>query len=479
MSIQRRSFSATRWTSISSFARAGFQFAQVAILARILSPQDYGLMALVTVVLSYTSMFSDMGLSAAFVQRQQITQEERSGLYWLSVIVGVVLMLLVMAASPLLALLFDKPQLVPLLVLTGTNFLVISLGQQLRVESEKNLNFQWPALIEVISSGIGFVVAVVTAYMGFGVYALVVASMVTAWVALVLSWLLMSNGWRPALHFRWVEVSWFVRFGSAMVTNNMLNHITSTIDLLLCGRLLPVSQLGMYSVPRNLVLQIQFLINPIFTRVGFPLIASIQNDKERVRQVYLKTMNNTASINAPIYIFMAVFSPEIVALLLGDKWQDSASLLRVLAIWGLFRSFGNPLGSLLFGMGRVRLSSYWNLAQLLIFSVAIWWGAMFGAAGIARVLAVLFIVMFFPAWAMLVRPVCGAKFWEYSKQVIMPSLCAVFAGLVAWLMVIIIDMAWLRFGLGVVYGFISYVLASWTFNREFLETIIRSLRDEK
>ncbi len=135
-----------------------------------------------------------------------------------------------------------------------------------------------------------------------------------------------------------------------MLLNNVINHVNATIDLVLGGRMLGASQLGLYSVPRNLLLQVQGMVNPIFTRVGFPLIASIQHDKERVKQVYLKTMNMTASVNAPIYVAIAVFAPEIVWLLLGPNWTDTAPLIRVLALWGLLRSFGNPVGSLLFGL---------------------------------------------------------------------------------------------------------------------------------
>lgn len=426
-------------------------------------------MAMVTVVVSYAALFSDMGLSTAFVQRQHVSQEERSSLYWLSVAAGAGLMLLVMAASPLAAYLLDEPLLPSLIALVSTNFLVVALGQQLRMDAEKALNFRPVAVIEVIAAVSGFAVALTAAWLGWGVHALVVAAMASAWITMLLSWVSLARGWRPLWRLRWAEVSWFVRFGGGMVANNVINHINTTVDVLLGGRLLGATQLGLYSVPRNLILQAQFLVNPIFTRVGFPVIASIQHDKERVRQVYLKIMNLTATVNAPIYVAMAVFAPDFVKLMLGDKFQDAVPLLRVLALWGLFRSFGNPVGSLVFGLGRVRLSTFWNLCLLFVAPPALWFGSQHGAAGMAWAMAGIMVALFIPGWAVLVRPACGATLWAYSRQVLMPTLCAVLAGGTAWLSVSAFDLPWVRLGLGLTIGTFAYLVLSWILNRDCMK----------
>ena len=475
MSLANRTFNAARWTTASTIARAGLQLAQVAVLARFLSPQEYGLMAMVTVVLSYASLFSDMGLSTAFVQRQQISHEERSSLYWLSVVVGGGLMFLVMALSPLAAYFFKEPQLVSLMTLVATNFLVIALGQQLRMDAEKALNFRPVALIEISAAFTGFVVALLTAWLGWGVYALVTAAMVTVWLTMALSWLLLANGWRPAFRLRWSDVHWFARFGSAMVINNVINHVNSTIDILLGGRMLGAAQLGFYSIPRNLILQVQGMVNPIFTRVGFPLIASIQDDKERVKQVYLKTMNMTASVNAPIYVAMALFSTEIVSLLLGERWLEASPLLRVLAIWGLLRSFSNPAGSLLFGLGRVRLAARWNAGLLIIVPPVVWLGSHWGAIGMAWAMAGLMAALFVPGWAILIRPTCGASLSEYAKQVIVPTFCAILAGAIGQIAVLSIQGRSLKLGLGLGVGTLVYLAITRLLNREFFMLIMQTL----
>lgn len=476
MTVVNRTYSAVRWTTLSSLARAVVQLLQVALLARFLAPSDFGLMAMVTVVLSYASLFSDMGLSTAFVQRQQISQEERSSLYLLSVAVGAALMLLVMAISPLAALFFEEPQLVPLMMLVSTNFLIIALGQQLRMDAEKALNFRPVALIEVFAGLVGFITALLTAWLGWGVYSLVVAAMTSAWLSTILSWLVLTQQWRPSWRLRWGEVRLFVQFGGAMVLNNIINHVNVTVDIILGGRMLGASQLGLYSVPRNMLFQVQSMVNPIFTRIGFPLIASLQNDTERVKQVYLKTMNMTASVNAPIYVSIGVFAPEIVRLVLGSEWTETAPLMRVLAVWGLLRSFGNPAGSLLFGLGHVRLATKWNVGLLMVIPPAIWFGSHWGAIGMAWAMAGLMLLIFVPGWAILIRPTCGAGLWEYSQQVVVPTCCALLAGLVAWLVASNFSFYFSRIGFGLSSGAIVYVLLSWLFNQEALEMAPNMLR---
>lgn len=471
MTLSARTFSAARWTTASTVMRAVLQLGQITVLARFLSPQDYGLMAMVTVVLSYAALFSDMGLSTAFIQRSHVSHDERSSLYWLSVIVGAALMVLVMLISPLAAHFFKEPQLVALMMLAATNFLVTACGQQLRMDAEKNLNFRPVAMIEMAAALGGFVVAVVMASLQWGVYALVAASMVTAWTNMVLAWLVLARGWRPSLRLKWNEVRWFVRFGGGMLVNNVINHMNSTVDLLLGGRVLGAAQLGLYSVPRNLILQVQGMVNPIFTRVGFPLIASIQHDKQQVRQVYLMTMNMTASVNAPIFVFIGVFAHELALVLLGEAWQNAAPLLQVLAGWGLLRSFANPVGSLLFGLGRVRLSIGWNLGALLLIPPILFVSARWGSLGLAWGMASIMAALLLPAWAILVRPTCGATLREYLPQIAVPSLLAALSGAAALATASVFGESWVRLLAGAATGGMVYLLLCSWFNKALIQSI--------
>jgi len=252
-----------------------------------------------------------------------------------------------------------------------------------------------------------------------------------------------------------------------MVANNIVNQLNMTIDLFLGGRLLGAAQLGLYSVPRNLVLQLQFMVNPIITRVGFPLIAQVQHDVVRVKSIYLKTLNMTASTNAPLYVGISVFAPEIVAVLLGHGWQSSAPLLRILAFWGLFRSTGNPVGSLLFGMGRADLALKWNAILLLIVPPVMWLGSQFGPEGLAWALLGFVIIMFIPGWFFLVRPLCQAGIYEYSVAVFRPFLLALISMAPAYLVATQLDGVIVRLIVAVMISVSFYVAISYRYNQDW------------
>jgi len=472
MTLKHRAFSAVRWTVVAAVVRTLMQLVQVAVLARLLTPEDYGLMAMVTVVLSFTNMFADMGVNSAYVQRQDVTPEQRSSLFWLNIGAGVVLSLMILTVSSLIASFFGDERLTSLLMLAASTFVLIALGQQIRMAAEKALNFRLVVLTEIASILLGFGVAVSSAFAGWGVYSLVFGAIVTTGSSSVLAWLFLANGWRPMLRFKLDDVRSFLGFGSALVANNVVSHFNRSIDLLLGGRMLAAAELGLYSIPRQIVLHIQGAVNPIITRVGFPLIAQVQKDISQVRTIYLKTLNMTASTNAPLYIGFAFFAPEVVQIILGDKWHGAIELLRILALWGFIRSTGNPVGSLLMGMGRADLSLKWNLGMLFVVPPMLWLGSKYGNLGLAWALLGTVFIMFIPGWFILVRPLCKAGFMEYCVTVLRPLLIAVLAIFPAFLISMQITNDYLHMLVAVFISISLYIGLSYFLNREWVDSMM-------
>lgn len=471
MTLKRKTFSAVRWTSAAAAFRAVLQITQVAVLARLLSPEDYGLMAMVGAVLGFAGIFTDIGLNSAFVQRQRVTETQRSSLFWLNVAVGAGVTLLVVAASPLFSKLFGDERLTPLMMLSATTFVVGSVGQQVRMAAEKELNFRPVVLLETTAALLGFLTALISAIAGCGVYSLVFGGMVSTISGTVFAWMFIAEGWRPMWRLCMGDVRSYLAFGGAIVGSNIVNQINMTIDILLGGRLLGAVQLGLYSVPRNLVLQVQFLVNPIVTRVGFPLIAQVQTDLKRVRSIYLKTLSMTAAINAFLYVGITFFAPDIVDVLLGDGWRGSMSLLRVLAVWGFVRSIVNPVGSLLLGMGRADLAFKWNITLLFIIPPVLWGGSIYGSVGLARTLLGLSIFLFIPSWYFLVKPLCGATLGEYFARVARPLAIAVVAVFIGYICVMSLAVPVVRLTVGLFLSITCYFAMGYFFNREWFHAM--------
>lgn len=473
MRLKTRVFSAVRWTATAAVFRALLNIIQVSVLARLLEPEDYGLMAIVTVLLTISSALSDLGVNSAYIQRQEVSPLARSSLYWLNVLVATGLTIMLVVSAPCVATFFRDERLASLLSLSASVVLISALGAQLRMRAEKTLNFRPVVLIEILGSVVGLACALSAALAGWGVYALVAGAVCTAAINTALFWLFLAQGWRPQLRLNWQELSPFMGFGIAVIANSLTRRISAGLDLLLGGRIIAAGDLGLYSVPRNITLQVQFLVNPIITRVGFPVISTIQRDRARVRGVYLATLSITSATNAPIYIAAAFFCSEILHLLLGDRWAGSTDLFRLLSIWAVIRSTANPMGSLLLGMGKANWALLSNIVQVILQIPVILIGASYGTQGLVFSMLLFQLLVFAPKWYFLVRPLTDVTFRDYVDAAIKPIILSVLAVAPAYFVSQTFEPPLVRLIAGVVIAAPLYIAFSYLFNRIWVLEMLR------
>lgn len=464
--------SSVRWTTLGTAGKVILQFMQVLVLSRMLAPGDFGAVALVTSILTVVQIFSDAGVSNAVIHHQDISDADLSSLYWLNVFCSALVAVALVAVAPLLGKVFGQPDLSVLLVMAAMAVIIISLGQQLRLQAQKRLDFRGLATVDLISATVGFTCALLMAHSGRGAESLVAGTLANAISGTLLSWSMLANGWRPHMKVSYSDVRPYLGFGSYMIGNNLANAINNQVDVFLGSRLLGAGAVGLYSVPKELTLRIAGLINPIVTQVAFPVMAKLQDDPSRMRDMYLGIMRATASINFPIYIFLGVFAGESVGVLFGPKWQDAVPLLRILVVWAILRSTVNPIGSLLMARGRADLSFNWNLVMLAIWPVAIWLGSGWGVYGMAAAMSVVMAVMYWPNWRYMVWPLCGAGFWIYTRQLVSPFAISAMSAATAWLITVQISHGLLRLVCAAAVFSMIYVGLSYRFNRQFVRQLI-------
>lgn len=476
MSLKQAAFTAARWTAIGAAVRSALQFGQIVVLTRLLLPEDFGLMAVAVSVMGFAGIISDLGVSSAIIHRQDTTQAQLSTLYWVNVAAGVAVMVLVAGVSPLVALVYGDARLRELLLIASLSFPVLALGQQLRVRAEKELRFGSVALMEIAAAAAAFVVAIALAWAGYGVMSLVAGLLANAVVATMIAWLTLAHGWRPGRTFDLGSVRQHLSFGGYMIGNNIANTVSGMADVLIGGRVLGAAVLGLYTVPRNFVLQTQWLINPVVTRIAFPVMARVQEDEAALRRIYLNVLRLTVSATAPLYLFMIVFAPELTVLLFGERWAGAAALLRLLALWGLLRAFANPVGSLLMAVGRARLSFHWNLAMVALTPLVLYWASTHGVVGLAAGWVALALLTFAPTWYFLVRPCCDASFGDYVTQAAVPVGLALAGGLAALAAAAPFEHAAARAAVGLIVGAAVYLAGSASFNRTWIDALRALLR---
>ncbi len=434
MDLKSKAFSGVKWTSISSIVVAFLQLTQMAILARYLEPADFGLMAIVMVVIGFSSLFMDMGISSAIIHRQNITHNQLSSLYWLNLGAGILLALLVYILAPTIAFFYEEAALTPLVRLLSLTFIISAIGNQYRILYQKELQFNHLAKVEILSAFVGFIAAVYFAVNGFGVYSLIYAALVKVVVANFLFFITGLKKHKPSLHYRHTDINSMIGFGMFQMGERSINYFNSQFDTILIGKLLGTESLGVYTIAKTLVMKPAQIINPIITKVTFPVMAKVQDDEVKLRSIYLKTINYLCSINTPIYIAIAVLAEPIVFLLFGKHWGDAVPILQILSAYYILRSTGNPIGALQLAKGRADLGFYWNALLFVFVPMSIYLGSFHGLHGIAYSLVVLSLVFSIPNWYFMVKPLCGAKFVEYFFNIAQPILLSSLSAILAFVL---------------------------------------------
>lgn len=480
MSLRNRTFSAGRWTAGSAFARSGLQLLQVVVLARLLDPASFGLMALATGLIAIASLLADFGVSRAIIYYDDLDQPTLSTLFWLNLGLGLLMGLALAVCAPWIASLYHQPPLTHVLLAISPVLPLTAAGQQFCVLAEKELHFSTLAQNEIAAALLGCGVGIVSAYSGAGVYSLVIAALVTAAAGSLLAWWRLSGNHRPSFHFHPARVGSQLRMGSYLVGENATSTLIRQADVFVGGLVVPAAALGLFSLPRDLSLRLALVINPIVTRVGFPLMARLKNDRTSLRNVYLQTLRMTASVNFPLYVFLGAFAPDVVRLLYGPRWGGAAVLLRILAGWGLVRSIGNPVGSLLYAVGRARSALFWNLLQLGVLPVFYFLAARAGGVkGLSLSLLAGQLALLLPAWRFLVFPHCGMPLKEFALALLPPCVAALVAGTVSMLAAAAAEGVVPRLAIGGTVGALVYVGLSWWMNPIWVSSMRSLLKLER
>jgi O-antigen/teichoic acid export membrane protein len=340
--LKTKAISGVKWTTFSTVFNAIIQLIQIGILARYLEVSDFGLLAIITLVIGFSNMFVDLGISSAIIHKQNVTNEQLSTLYWLNILSSFLIFFLIAISSHFIAEFYKEPRLTELIVLTSTTIIIQAFGKQFFVLFEKELKFNLIAKIEICAVSCGFLFAVYLAISGYGIYSLVLPLILVMSFKSIFFIYFGLKYHKPKFYFNFSEVKEFVVFGIYQMGSGIVNYFNSQFDIIIIGKVFGSETLGLYSIIKQLVMRPAQIINPIVTRVTFPTMSKIQDDTVRLKNIYLKTINYLSSVNFPIYIAMTVLAPEIITIFLGEKWIHGLEIFQILCIYALIRSTGNP-----------------------------------------------------------------------------------------------------------------------------------------
>ena len=405
------------WTTASTVVRSVVSLLQVAILTRFLEKSDFGIVAIATLFLGFTQIFLDLGISAGIMHKQDTTPQQYSSLFWLNIIMGVLLTTILCLCSPLVARAYKEPELTRIICLLSLTILFSSLGSQHRTVQQKKMRFKYISLVEISSSVLSLILAIVLAYLGYGVYSLVFSNLFhAAFAGLVFLIIGLNKDRNITFHFRLSETYDYLKIGVFSIGSHVLDYFSRELDILIISATLGKEITGVYSLCKKLVAAVYSAVNPILVKVITPIFALIQKEKDRVLQLYYDIVESLALVNMPIYCLIAVFSTGILKYLYGDQYLDGALVLTFTALTYGINTTGNPVGSLQIAMGRTDSGFYWTICRIIATSIALYIGAQFNINAIALSLLLLNFIVNPLFWRITIKPIIGGHYSDYFKR---------------------------------------------------------------
>ena len=422
MSLKKSAIAGVKWTGYSTVITTVLQFVQLAVLARLLSPEAFGLMAIIMLIQGFSQAYADMGISNAIIHHQNTTEEQLSSLYWLNIIAGIIVFLCIFLVAPFITNYYKEPQLLELIHLAALSFIITPWGQQFQILLQKNLEFRVISIIEIIAVAAGTSTAIGAAFMGQGVYSIIFGMLVTTITRSVLLVGIGWKRWKPQFTLKINELQGYLGFGLYQMGEKSINYFNSRLDQILIGAFVGIQALGFYNLAFNLVIYPSSKINPIITRVAFPVFAKMQNNQKQLKEGYLLILKIISFINFPILCGLAVVAPLLIPLIFGEQWTGSVILVQILSFVALLRSQGNPIGSLLLAKGRADLGFKWNAFLMVSQTIGVITGLGFGGVvGVAWSLLLLQVTYAVLNYLFLVRPLINPSVMEYCLS-LLPAL---------------------------------------------------------
>lgn len=417
-----------------TFASQGFKFAAsmgaTVVLARLLRPADYGLVGMAVVVTGFVSMFKDLGLSAATVQREEITRAQVSTLFWVNVALSVGIGFLTAAIAPLVSWFYGEPRLTAITLAYSAGFLLGGLTVQHEALLRRQMRFGALAAAEVAALLSSIAATVLLAWYGAGYWALVGGHLALSLVYMVAVWA--ACGWMPGPPVRGSGVRSMLAFGGNLTGFGVVNYFGSNLDNLLVGRFWGVQQLGLYAKAYQLLLLPIDQINTPVAGVSIPALSRLTDAPERYRAAYLRILEKLTIITMPLAAFMIVTSDWLVRVVLGPQWDATARIFAILGFAAFIWPVLNSTGWLFISQDRTREMFRWGFVDVTMKVLSVVAGLPWGATGVAVGIVVrIFVQAPILFWYVGRRgPVRAADFY----RAIAPPACAfvcTFAALVA------------------------------------------------
>jgi len=427
--LRERTIAGLSWSAISQIVNQGFTIIISIVLARILGPEVYGLIGMIMVFTGFAAVFGDFGLGAAVIQRKDLEGRHLNAAFWTNVTMGTTLTLVMAALAPVVSWFYNEPALLALTMVIALKYIIDSLCVVQLALLNREMSFRKLAGIQIGSNVISGFMGLGMALYGMGPWSLVAQTLGASVMTLAWSWGL--GNWRPRVSFEKRACKELFGFSAYVLGFDIVNYWARTLDQLLIGRFVGAGALGIYSRAYQLMLMPLTQVSRVVGRVMFPALSAIQDDKARVKGIYLKAISVIGLITFPMMTGLFAVSDHFILALLGDKWAEVIPILKIFCWVGLIQSISTTVGWIYTSQGRTGLFFTIGFVSMLILSLAFFIGVRWGVIGVAWSYGIANLVLWYPIWGIPGRFI-NLSFSEMMRSLSPAFFCSLLMGAAIW-----------------------------------------------
>ena len=418
------------WTALQKYSTMGIQFISGIILARLLTPYDYGCIGMLSIFMVLAEAFIDGGFGSALIQKKRPTKEDYSTIFWWNLGMAVLMYAILFISAPAISRFYAIPLLCDVLRVQGLVLFIYAFNIVQRNQLQKKLNFKVLSIVTITTSIISLCVTIFMAYKGFGVWALVAQNLISAAIPAVVFWFFIK--WRPIWTFSKQSFKELFGFGVYMFLTHLINQFGQKIQGLLIGRVYNASTMGYYSKAEGTEKLASTSISGIMTQVTYPLYAEVQDDKAALSNMIKRLTMTLAYVTFPLMFILLLCAKPIFVLLYSDRWLQSVPYFQVLCIAGLAGCLQAVNLQAISAIGKSKTMLVWTIVKRIVGLCAMVGGLLvFGMKGLLAGVVINYWFSYFVNISLVSRHV-GYKFWKQIGDLLPVASVSIIAALASY-----------------------------------------------
>ena len=432
--IRKNIFSGIFYTALSKYSNIVVGIFISMVLARLLTPDEFGIVAMISVFITFFGRLSSFGIAPAIVQNKSLSEEDVSSIFSFSIAIGLFLSAIFFFISPLIATFYNQPVLINLSRLMALAILFNSLQVVPNAQNLKKLRFKQIGIISVIVNMVCGIIAIILAYLDFSYYALVINSILTGLFTFIAYYILSPV--KPSLWIQMSSIRKIARFSTYQFFFNFINYFSRNLDNLLIGKYFNSSALGLYDKSYKLMKMPLQNLTFVITPVLHPVLSNYQNDKRLIYNAYYKIVKLLSLIGFPLSVFFYFCAPEIINIMYGPQWVQSIPVFKLLALSIGTQMVLSSTGSIFQATNRTDLMFLSGLLSTILTVVGIIYGVFIGKSlvSVSYGIIIAFSINFFQGLYLLIIKSLNQSYLNFLKVFIFPLIISVSVAIVLWLL---------------------------------------------